>query len=253
MAYISLPDRIRLLLQAGFPATSIGTLLAISQAESNGQSGAISPTNDYGWLQVNASHVGEPGCPSTAQGLLDPTANAACALHVYDTQGLTAWTTYTSGAAGAFSGVANAAVAAYNAVYHTVLGTFSGPSSSSSAPAGAANPALFGITGSTPFLGGIGSGLGGIGNWFGGHNPLSIPGDIGSAIAGGIQAATGSIEDFLGTVIYRGFFILIGIVMVVLAVVLLVTNEREDALKSMFSGQGTPQPEPLPVETVAAE
>lgn len=64
---------------------------SVAMAESGGNSGAISPTADYGLWQINVSWGN--------RATLDPLANASSA--VYISQGgtnWTPWTTYTSGA-----------------------------------------------------------------------------------------------------------------------------------------------------------
>jgi hypothetical protein len=40
-------------------------------------------TSDHGILQVNSIHIHDRGCPSTTDGLHDPTANAQCAFLIY--------------------------------------------------------------------------------------------------------------------------------------------------------------------------
>jgi soluble lytic murein transglycosylase-like protein len=62
----------------------------IATAESGGNPDAISPTDDYGLWQINASHG--------AQATLNPTLNAEAAVAISsDGTNWTPWTTYTSG------------------------------------------------------------------------------------------------------------------------------------------------------------
>jgi soluble lytic murein transglycosylase-like protein len=62
----------------------------IATAESGGNPNAISPTDDYGLWQINASHG--------AQATLNPTLNAEAAVSISDDgTNWDPWTTYTSG------------------------------------------------------------------------------------------------------------------------------------------------------------
>jgi len=62
----------------------------IATAESGGNPNAISPTDDYGLWQINASHG--------AQATLNPTLNAEAAVSISgDGTNWSPWTTYTSG------------------------------------------------------------------------------------------------------------------------------------------------------------
>jgi Lysozyme like domain len=62
----------------------------IATAESGGNPDAISPTDDYGLWQINASHG--------AQATLNPTLNAEAAVSISgDGTNWSPWTTYTSG------------------------------------------------------------------------------------------------------------------------------------------------------------
>lgn len=63
----------------------------IATAESGGNPDAISPTDDYGLWQINASHG--------AEASLNPVVNARAAIAISDDgTNWDAWTTYTSGA-----------------------------------------------------------------------------------------------------------------------------------------------------------
>jgi hypothetical protein len=91
-----------LLQQVGFPASVIPKMVCTARYESSLDPGNVSPKNsngstDYGLFQINSVHLGgTPGCPSSADDLLDATINAQCALGVYDLQGLDAWVAYRS-------------------------------------------------------------------------------------------------------------------------------------------------------------
>lgn len=52
-------------------------------------------TTDRGLFQINSIHIGRTrGCPSSADGLWNPTTNAKCALSIYNSQGISAWYAY---------------------------------------------------------------------------------------------------------------------------------------------------------------
>lgn len=75
----------------GNPA--IAWLMAkIGMAESGGRQFAVSPTNDWGYWQIHGA----------GPAAFDPMTNAHDAISIEGQQGLTAWTTYTSGAYGAY-------------------------------------------------------------------------------------------------------------------------------------------------------
>jgi LysM repeat protein len=64
----------------------------IAMAESGGNQYALSPTNDYGYWQINGSH-------GPAMATFDPMGNAKAAIAISDDgHDWDAWTTYTSGA-----------------------------------------------------------------------------------------------------------------------------------------------------------
>jgi LysM repeat protein len=68
------------------------TAAEIAMAESGGNQFAVSPTNDYGYWQINGSHG-----PSMAT--FNPIGNAKAAIVISDNgRNWDAWTTYTSGA-----------------------------------------------------------------------------------------------------------------------------------------------------------
>ena len=64
----------------------------IAMAESGGNQYAVSPTNDYGYWQINGSH-------GPAMATFNPIGNAKAAIAISDDgRNWHAWTTYTSGA-----------------------------------------------------------------------------------------------------------------------------------------------------------
>lgn len=64
----------------------------IAEAESGGNQYALSPTNDYGYWQINGSH-------GPAMATFNPMGNAKAAIAISDNgRDWGAWTTYTSGA-----------------------------------------------------------------------------------------------------------------------------------------------------------
>ena len=64
----------------------------IAMAESGGNQYAVSPTNDYGYWQINGSH-------GPAMATFNPIGNAKAAIAISDDgRNWDAWTTYTSGA-----------------------------------------------------------------------------------------------------------------------------------------------------------
>ena len=96
--------------QAGFDSSISPTIAAISLAESGGNPRAHNPRypdDSYGLMQVNM--LDEPGyllgterrrrygLQSNDQ-LFDPLTNMKAAKDIYDSQGLGAWSVYTSGA-----------------------------------------------------------------------------------------------------------------------------------------------------------
>jgi len=70
---------------------NVNTAIAICQAESSGNPNAISPTSDFGLMQLHDIDI------------LNPAENIAYAYyHKYLTQGWQAWTTYNDGAYAAY-------------------------------------------------------------------------------------------------------------------------------------------------------
>jgi hypothetical protein len=89
------------LIKAGAPPSVAPTLTAITGAESNYGKSPISGVNkdgsrDYGIGQINNKAWPELGGASVATQPLDQ--QAAAIVHVYNKQGLNAWTTYKNGA-----------------------------------------------------------------------------------------------------------------------------------------------------------
>jgi hypothetical protein len=80
---------------AGFPENMIGKMVCTAKYESSfyerAQNGSY-----RGLFQIGTMHVGESGCPTSAEDLYDGLENAKCALSVYKRQGLGAWSAYTS-------------------------------------------------------------------------------------------------------------------------------------------------------------
>jgi LysM repeat protein len=77
--------------QAGGSAGEAPMAASIAMAESGGNPNAISPTDDFGLWQINASHG--------AQATLNPLGNAEAAVSISSNgSSWGAWTTYTSGA-----------------------------------------------------------------------------------------------------------------------------------------------------------
>lgn len=87
-------------IQGGFPAALAPTMAAIAMAESSGnnvvQQGQPYSTTGWGLWQITPGNsVPQFG---SDQALLNPVANAQAAHQKWVSQGLGAWTTYTSGA-----------------------------------------------------------------------------------------------------------------------------------------------------------
>jgi hypothetical protein len=102
-------DLAQLWIDAGGNPHVANTMAAIALAESGGKVDATGKntngTTDYGLWQINSSHTQFDPQRLTS----DPLYNAQAAVAVFKTQGLTAWTTYVSGAYRNFlSGAANA-------------------------------------------------------------------------------------------------------------------------------------------------
>jgi soluble lytic murein transglycosylase-like protein len=70
----------------------VATMMAIMQAESSCNPYAVSPTNDYGLMQIHN------GLALYGSQIYDPAFNIGIAYQKYEIQGLDAWSTYTSGA-----------------------------------------------------------------------------------------------------------------------------------------------------------
>jgi lysozyme C len=87
-----------LIRQAGFPESSVGKMICTIKYESNFYERASNRnTNgsvDYGLFQVNSTHLGGAGCPSSSAGLYTAATNTKCALAIYKSQGINAWYGY---------------------------------------------------------------------------------------------------------------------------------------------------------------
>jgi LysM repeat protein len=78
--------------QAGGSHAEAFTAAEIAIAESGGRQFALSPTNDYGYWQINGVH-------GPAEATFDPMGNAKAAIAISDDgHDWAAWTTFTSGA-----------------------------------------------------------------------------------------------------------------------------------------------------------
>lgn len=94
------------LARAGWPQDLIPTMVAIGEAESGLEAGAVNRASEVasaaptGWLQVRAF-----ADRTSRWNLADPQQNAQAALAVYQAQGLGAWTTYPQRSAQFLSGV----------------------------------------------------------------------------------------------------------------------------------------------------
>lgn len=92
-------------IQAGGPRNLAPIMAAIAMAESGGVNNKVSPQNtdgtyDLGTWQINSVHTQF----DRAKLLGDPLYNARAAVAVFRSQGLGAWTTYTSGAYQSYMG-----------------------------------------------------------------------------------------------------------------------------------------------------
>jgi LysM repeat protein len=82
----------RLWEDAGGPSWAADTAASVAMAESGGNQYALSPTNDYGYWQINGSH-------GPALATYNALGNAKAAVEISSNGGnWTPWTTYTSGA-----------------------------------------------------------------------------------------------------------------------------------------------------------
>lgn len=76
-------------------AWNVNTAIAICKAESNGNTNAISPSQDRGLMQINAIHADMVNYNLNA--LYNPVTNISVAYRVYLSQGWYGWTTYKDG------------------------------------------------------------------------------------------------------------------------------------------------------------
>lgn len=109
MTYIGPEGAARVLNGYHRPAWDAVTMVAIAGAESTWRTDAISPTNDYGVWQINSQ-----AWPELFRNYrwYDPVDNAAMMNHVYNVQGVHAWSTYNQGLHLRFMAQARAAVEA---------------------------------------------------------------------------------------------------------------------------------------------
>lgn len=98
MANADIRQLIALARDAGFSESQAPTMAAIAMAESSGRPGVVNEIGCTGLWQINQPvHVKD--YPSWTQAWLkDPRNNARAAKVIYDKQGLSAWSVYTSGA-----------------------------------------------------------------------------------------------------------------------------------------------------------
>ena len=85
-----------LLLAANIPEPDVKTMMCIIYEESKWNPKAINhkntnKTKDYGLFQINT--INHEKCNTTPEELLHPRPNIACAIKVYEDQGLKAWAT----------------------------------------------------------------------------------------------------------------------------------------------------------------
>ena len=90
-------SQIQSLAQQYFPSQYVNDMICIAYYESSWCPSAYNGICCYGLWQINENHLGEQGCPSTTEELLNPEVNAQCAAAVLSSQGLNAWQTWTEG------------------------------------------------------------------------------------------------------------------------------------------------------------
>lgn len=73
---------------------NVSTALAICEAESGGNTSALSQTCDRGLMQISCIHA---DMVSSLGTLYDPTTNIAVAWKIYSANGWRAWSTFNSG------------------------------------------------------------------------------------------------------------------------------------------------------------
>lgn len=77
-----------------FPEDVADTFVCIAYYESSWCPAVNNGFCCYGLFQINENHIGDSGCPAqSVSDLYDPDINAQCAVAVYNSQGLGAWTT----------------------------------------------------------------------------------------------------------------------------------------------------------------
>lgn len=136
VAVLSAAQVAQLVKEAGFPASVQATMVAISKAESGFKTDAIGGPNsngtyDRGLFQINDVHKLDRN-----KLISDAKYNTAQAKKIYDSQGLRAWSTYTSGAYQKYMNEARQGVAqAASVVGSPAITTDSSSSGATSQPA----------------------------------------------------------------------------------------------------------------------
>lgn len=84
---------VRMALEASpWPSSLYSTVECLVQRESRGQANAISPTNDYGLMQLNVIHASRAAALGyTWPRMLEPVANLTVAWDLYEDAGLDPW------------------------------------------------------------------------------------------------------------------------------------------------------------------
>jgi hypothetical protein len=129
-----------LAIAAGFPLAVAPVMAAIAEAESSGNPNATH-TNSNGSVDSGLWQINTANSDVIAQygNVFDPASNAKMAYAIYKQQGLTAWTTYTSGAYKSHLNTSATAI--------PLTGTGAGSSPTVAPPYSAATAALYGYTG----------------------------------------------------------------------------------------------------------
>lgn len=149
--------------QAGFSTTFAPIMAAIAEAESSGNPDAThvnsNGSTDYGLWQINSVHANL----LAGKNWHDPAANAQMAYAIYQQQGLSAWSTYTSGA---YKRYTSATLPA------GVVGIATSGAVGATGTAGTETEAFAGITSA---LNGIGQSFQGVAAFAGTLEKLSLP------------------------------------------------------------------------------
>lgn len=171
-------------IQAGGPRSMAPLMAAIAEAESGGDTNARNPSGATGLWQIKGAV--NPGDQST---LTSPPVNAREAVLKWKTQGLTAWTTYTSGAYKAFLNTHTTPVAPTG----NALGT-SATVSATGAQAALGSTCIIGFGGvpGTSFINDIFSSGGNLGSF------CFFTKTEARALIGGLLLASGGLITFVG-------------------------------------------------------